>query len=433
MQKMKLSDKAIAGLPFAPKGSRYEVADLVDDHLRLRVGPRSKTMVYVRRFGEADDPTRRKIGKFPHMTIAEARAVATSWGELAEKRIDPREEDERRREERTLRRRHTCRSVLEDYIVAMPNRDFNRSVPEQIELIRRLLLKPGQNACWLDKPISEVTGEEIAGAVEAVRLKPAPAAAYNLFSILRTFFNWASSPARKSRFGLADNPIRGLTHKDLSLRINAGTRVLTALEARACLAAAAATPYPYGPFATAVLTTGQRLREVAGMRWSELRLAEKLWVIPEERFKTGTTQRVPLSDAMIVLLEDIQRLLPAEHGDCVFSTTNGRIPINGFSKAKEALDRKMLEILRENDPLATLPNWTWHDARRTLRTQIEAFASRPEIGEVAIGHVKKGLQKVYNHYTFRRELRAAFNGYAALLEKAKSGSLDIDEWCSDDE
>lgn len=427
MQKMKLTDKLVESLPLALKGERYEVADSIDGKMRLRIGTRRKTFICVARFGGSDHPTRRKMGDYPNIRTADARKIVSEWEGLIEARIDPKAEAERAEAEKVLRRRHTFRSVMEDYIAFIPSREFNRAVAAEIKRIRANILNPNVNP-WIEKPVYEVTDVDVASLIESIRMRPAPTEAYCTFSIMRTFFNWAISPARRTHFGLTLNPIAGLTHKKLGLRARQRDRVFDQSEARAYLSAAALTPYPYGSFAMALILTGQRLMDVAGMRWSELKLEQKLWEIPEQRYKTGRNHMVPLSDAMVLLLAELERHMPEEHGDFVFSTTNGRTHINGFSKAKDAFDKLMVAAIEEDNPLAMIKSWTWHDVRRTVRTQFEAFANKSEIAEAAIGHGKKGIQRVYNLYKYRREIRIGFNAFADLLGKARSRTLDPDEW-----
>src|SRR5262249_58945090 len=99
---------------------------------------------------------------------------------------------------------------------------------------------------------------------------------------------------------------------------------------------------PYGAFYRASLLTGQRRNEVAGARWSEIDLKEKLWTIPAERMKAGAAHEVPLSGDMVQLLKSLPR---GKAGDFVFSQSDGRKPIARFSAEKENLDKAMAKEL----------------------------------------------------------------------------------------
>src|SRR5262249_39136490 len=69
---------------------------------------------------------------------------------------------------------------------------------------------------------------------------------------------------------------------------------------------------------------------------------------------------VPLSDAVIAILESLPRF---NKGDHLFSTDFGNRPVNGFSKAKVILDEAILAELRKDNPKAKLAPFVIHDIR----------------------------------------------------------------------
>ncbi|HYU11388.1 MAG TPA: integrase arm-type DNA-binding domain-containing protein [Stellaceae bacterium] len=50
------------------------------------------------------------------------------------------------------------------------------------------------------------------------------------------------------------------------------------------------------------ILTAMRSNEVLGARWSEIDLAERVWIVPAARMKGGKEHRVPLSDATMAIL-----------------------------------------------------------------------------------------------------------------------------------
>lgn len=56
------------------------------------------------------------------------------------------------------------------------------------------------------------------------------------------------------------------------------------------------------------ILTAARSGEVRGATWDEINLDEKLWVIPAERMKMGTSHKVPLSKRTVAILERVGRL-----------------------------------------------------------------------------------------------------------------------------
>jgi len=68
--------------------------------------------------------------------------------------------------------------------------------------------------------------------------------------------------------------------------------------------------------------------------------------VPPERFKSDATHLVPLTGEALAILETLPHFTGRNAGDHLFSTTFGKKPVNGFSKAKQWLDRLMLRTLK---------------------------------------------------------------------------------------
>jgi integrase len=108
-------------------------------------------------------------------------------------------------------------------------------------------------------------------------------------------------------------------------------------------------------------------------------------------------------------------------------TTDGTVPISGFSKFKKAFDVGVLAELRKHDPGGKpLPVWTTHDLRRTACTLMARAAVGPDHAERALGHIIGGVQGVYNKHEYRDEKRAAFEALALQIERilASAGKRD---------
>lgn len=420
-----LTPERIAALSPPAKGGRYEIPDGKTPNLFVRVGRLTKVFVLQTRIARRTNSNRIKIGVFPETTLERARAVAAEWNALIERGIDPREEDARREREEKLKKRRTFRSAMEDYIAWLPQRDFNRHVPEDIATLRREFLDPVRNP-WMDGPIADVRESMVKELVKAIRDRPAQTQAYNTLSLVKRFFDWAVEE-HGDDYGLTADPIAGLTHKRLKLRRRKRKRSLDAVELRAYWMAAEATPYPYGPlYRLVVLLGGRRKRECSEMRWSEIDWARRLWIIPLERVKHGDELlelHVPLTKEAVALLEELRRNQPEGWGDCVFSTTNGQIPINGGSKAMAAFQSEMEARFQQLRPGAVMKGWVLHDLRRVVRTALSTLGVDDEVAERVIGHRRK---EDYNQDKFRPQVRRALVLFTRrLLEVADGSAADF--------
>ncbi|WP_436006859.1 tyrosine-type recombinase/integrase [Rhizobium sp. LjRoot254] len=423
-----LSEEKIESLTLAPKGRRYEVPDVAVPHLFVRVGARSKKYVVLARFAGAKNPTRKTLGDFPKMPLEAARAKARKWKEDLDRGLDPRAQELLAKREIAIERRRTLRSVLEDYIVYIPTRPRNRHAAADIATLQHNVLCSAHRAI-LDKPIIKVTDEDLGNIVIAVRDRPAPAVARNVLSLLRGFYSWAMSPQRRRGYGLSTkNPLAAATPKHLEVTGKHRTAMLRGNELRAYWRAADDTPYPYGPFFKAVLLSGVRREEMVGARWSEIDWERRLWTVPEVRVKSTDAgvfiHLVPLGKRLLALFRSIRQAQEEKHGDCIFSTTNGQMPINGLSNATEIFRERMQIRLWEIDPDATVSSWVIHDDRRIVRSALSALEVPKPVAEAILAHRKKGIDAIYNQYTYLPQSRQALNRYAERLAAIVDGSVD---------
>jgi integrase len=340
---------------------------------------------------------RRALGEVGALTLAEAREKARGWLALISRGLDPRDEERRTREQVDARRAATFEAAIETYIAEVVHKQ--RRGPGVEREIRRELIPH-----WDKKPLSEITDGDVVKLVKAIKVRPAPYQAHNVLGHVRTFFNWAIS---ERVYGLQSSPCDRIRPAKLIGAKEVRRRVLNDEEIRALWHASGTIAYPIGPLYQLLLLTGQRLSEVARARWREFDFEARVWVIPPERFKSDATHLVPLADVAFAVLNELPRF---GGGDAVFTTTAGLKPINGFSKAKDMLDRAMQESLGREPA-----HWTNHDIRRTVRTRLSKCKVQTEVAERVIGHLPKGLRKVYDHYDYLDEKREALEAWEAAL------------------
>lgn len=464
MNKHHLTDDFVAALEPAAPGRRYEVRDVSVGNLAVRVGTRTKTFILLGLFGGTGTSTiRRELGRFGRMSTVEARETAILYNRRLKEGGDPGAEMQRAAEQAELRKRSTFASVMEDYLAYLPTRPRNLRSEQDTAFLRRNVLNP-KIAPWIRKPISEVTAADVTGHVSKIRGRTA-SQAFHTFRQLKTFFTWAIVPHIAEKIGLERNPLESIKASALRLGIADRQRVFGFEEVQAYLHATASIPYPYGPCLRALIETGQRLGVVSGMRWSQINFARRLWYIPsslEPSAEPGRTSKtdgaleLPLSVALVEMLEALRKTLPPGHGDYVFSSTNGQKPVTNFShlrtpkrKPREdqpkgagrrrrspgfqgRFDAAMMAFLKDLG-ITSIQPWVWHDVRRTVRTHLEPISGRQEVAEAAIGHTKTGVVRVYNLFKYRAPIRRAFNKWSDLLGKIELGTCTDADWEHDED
>jgi integrase len=160
--------------------------------------------------------------------------------------------------------------------------------------------------------------------------------------------------------------------------------------------------------ATSSSFTGQRLREVAEARWSEIDLDQALWTIPHHRMKGDAAHEIPLAPVAAAIFKS----LPRFSGPYVFTTQDGSRPVSGFGKVKDRINTTICEL--SCNP-ASIGDWRLHDLRRTMRTHLSGLPVPDMVRELVIAHKKPGLHRVYDQHT----LTATKN--ATRLSFGKSG------------
>jgi integrase len=116
------------------------------------------------------------------------------------------------------------------------------------------------------------------------------------------------------------------------------------------------------------ILTAVRVSEIAGARWDEMDLGEKVWTIAGERMKSGEEHRAPLSGAAIAVLERIEKRI--EHRTGLL-----------FPRASD----KSLQRLRQR---MGYDHITTHGFRSTFRDWAAERTNFPrEIAEKALAHV----------------------------------------------
>jgi integrase len=77
-----------------------------------------------------------------------------------------------------------------------------------------------------------------------------------------------------------------------------------------------------------LILTAARTGEVIGARWGEFDLTERIWTVPAERMKAGKEHRVPLSSAVLAILEKMRAM---RDGEFVFSGGKTDRPLSNMA------------------------------------------------------------------------------------------------------
>jgi integrase len=376
-----LTDRLLKSLKPAPTGQRTVHWDAARPSFGVRITDRGVVTFFVmRRMPGRPQPVRVSLGRYPDISLAQARALATAAISDLVSGIHPKAREQQRRA--------TTFAALAEAFLSRPVAAKQRTADEIRKTVGRYLLPR-----WGSRAASSITRADAITMVEALDRASGPYAAAKALALASSIFRHAMTRER-----VASNPCALIKIADLVGEMPPRQRVLSAAEI-VLLWRATEGSYPAGPFARLLLLTAVRRGEAAYMTWSELDLDNSLWVIPAHRTKSGTLHEVPLSGMAVDLLASLPHFAG---GNFVFSTTGGRSGIRSFGLCKNAIDARATALI----------NWRFHDLRRTARTNLASLGVAPFIAELILGHQQKGVHKVYDVYRYQAEKREALERWA---------------------
>ena len=156
-----------------------------------------------------------------------------------------------------------------------------------------------------------------------------------------------------------------------------------------------------------ILLTGQRPGEVCGMTWNEID-NEVFWNIPAERMKGQESNRVPLNDMALELIEQA-RLYSGEKSFVFASSHKNDSPMTTHALSKA--------ILRHRGEMGFEERFTPHDLRRTLRTRLAELGIDDVVAERVLGHKLQGIMAIYNRHGYDKEKRQALERWEKKLRQ----------------
>ena len=209
-----------------------------------------------------------------------------------------------------------------------------------------------------------ITRADLRAELNKVKNRPAPVEANRTFEVVRRLFNWAIEEEL-----LTENPVFKLPKPAVE---TPRERTLTADELQALWRALDDTsPIVRGVFRL-MLLSAQRRNEVSRMRWADLDRRERWWNIPAELTKTKRPYRVPLTPAMLAIIEEIEKL--SLDPEWVFPRAEG-----GGAVPETNVTRPFRKLIKGTGTAHFVP----HDLLHTVTSHMTAMGiSQFDVGKV---------------------------------------------------
>ena len=389
---------------------RQEVPDSLMTGLYLIVQPTGRKSWQVRyRFGAKH--RRMTLGKFPLLSLGDARAKARETLIAAQDGRDPAGEKEAEKAARIE--------------VELSGRDKVGTLFEQFGKRHLSKLKSGETvkremlrhviAVWGERDIHDISKRDVIDLLDGIADSGRIVSANRVRAYVNKFLNWCVE-----RDVIDQSPAMGV--KPIA-KEKSRERVLTDDEIRWLWMACTRQGQPWGHLGKLLLLTGQRLGEVSKMTDHEV--DGDLWHLDASRTKNARAHDVPLSCAARDVLESVERVKGT--AGYVFTTT-GRSPLQGYHKGRSYLAQRMAEIASEERGEAIeIPHWTFHDLRRTAATGMAKLGIPVRVTEAVLNHVSGtagGIVSVYQRHDYADEKRDALNAWGSMVVDLVEGTAD---------
>ena len=397
MPRLKLSARGVMAL--GTNRARQEFWDTVTPGLVLRVSGESGAKTWSVRYRMNGTRRRQKLGSYPRLSLAEARAAAREVLRQADAGEDP----ARERADRKAGR-YRFKELAEEVLEARAMRTREATQRERARLLGKELVP-----IWGHRPAPDITRREVVHLVENIAKRGAPD---------RRESDAESHPTDLQRWaaaGISDSGGQSRAPRRAAGRGIGKGRYLTREEIKVIWQATGnETLATRGVFRLALLT-GQRIGSVCAMRWDGI--TGDLWTIPPEHFKGKRIHVIPLSTEAFEVIEELSE---TAHSD--------RWVFPSRAKAKRPYLTNMAGSLSRVRKKTLIPSWSVHDFRTTFRTHAVratedgGLAIPRHVADAVLGHKEATLG--FERYTGGRdryllhEKRDALKKWGAFIMEA---------------
>lgn len=345
-----------------------------------------------------------KLGQFSDsergLSLAAACDKARDWKRRIRAGDDPRIEANAERD----RRDDTFAVVRVRFINQYVKKNLKPNTVKAYESV----LNGSRFKGWEDKPVNTITRGDVIALIDGIADSGLDVMANRTLAYLKKFFRWCLQKdilkeGEPVPTYLVERPLKKESPRD---------RYLDEAEIKLLWNVAGELGYPYGPVYRLFLVTGQRQTECSRLKWSDINGTQ--WVQKDN--KADREQIVPLNSYALEILDDCPHV-----GEYVF-TTRGDRPINGFSKSKARLNKKLAEKATQGEYAEP---WVIHDLRRTMTTHLREAGVSRDMCSLLLNHAEKGVTaETYDKYDQLPEKTQAMSAWASLINEFIHGNPD---------
>lgn len=422
-----MNEHTLKRLKYDPKKGRVEYLDpAMPGHgtFGVRVNQTCKSFILLYSFH--NHPRRLTLGKYPDLSLAEARAKASQAVQLLKQGIDPGQKKIAALFE--YRESPTFEQAVETYLQYVKVSNKARTLQEYERILRKDFI-PDLGRM----KIADVKRKQVLALLDE-KAKTAPVQANRLQAVIRAMFNFCvereiidATPLVQMKKVAKETPReRSLNRHELVWFLHRLTEATVSQGTRFALLLS--------------LMLAQRSGRIIGMRWVDLDLEDAIWDRSGKFEKNNNPIAIPLSEDVLSILNylrerQIQKIIARDPqrwensrprpspGQYVFP---GRRP--GSAQTQPSLNRAMRRfydsyvkdqarmdeegLLRVADGY---PRPTVHDLRRSATTHMSSRGLGKDVRSRLLSHKDLSVDAIYDRYAYFDEKSVALSELHTFL------------------
>lgn len=390
---MALTELAIKNLK--PKAKLYKVAD--SNGLVMVVAP-TGTKVWRYRYRYQGAPNNLSLGKYPTVTLAEARRKRDEARALLNAGKNPSREKKAEKLRKAYEDGNTFERIARECL-AHRQSNMNEKYRDQCLTRMEQHVFPMIGAL----PITEITIPDVVRVVEKMGKRGTVETAKRMKQIISQTFRYAAQRGLCQHNPAAD--LRDI----LPAKVEKHHACIPPNELPDLLRAIEAREADLGTYAMKLLAlTFVRTGELIGARWAEIDWAKEEWHIPKERMKMKRPHVVPLSRQALAILRELEKRTGSK--EFLF--------FSAASESKHISNGTVLMALRR---MGYKGRMTGHGFRTLASTILNEKNYPPDVIERQLAHEDEDrVRAAYNRAEYLLERKKMMQEYATYLDQLRS-------------
>lgn len=377
-----------------PGARSYQTAD--GGGLYIDVHPSGKKVwrMQYRLGGRGSKKEKVTLGEYPAFSIAEARRWREEQREILSHGRSPAAAKQDRKAAQAARNADTVGAFADVWYT-----DVVSKANSEPRNVRRVLDKDVLPAIG-DKPVSEVTIEDVLKITDKIKARGADQMALQTRNVMKRLFAYAIA--------------RGKTQFNPAAAVEA-RYIATARSRDVALSADEIGQLLRGIYQSSIKRQHKlalhlliqcmvRKCELLEARWDDIDFEKAEWSIPAERMKKDKPHLVPLSKQSLAMFEELRDL--ASGSEWVLPSRNS---------LRQPISRTTLNAAVRSLQL-DLRDFVIHDFRRTASTHLNETGFNSDWIEKALAHEQKGVRGVYNRAEYLSQRREMLQWWADFVD-----------------